>query len=109
VVARAGQVAVTVCLADGKRSRAQQQQIVDEYVRDHGEAMAQQYTLPPERSAHVTGTAVDVQPRAASAWLEGTAGALGFCRIYDNEPWHFEFAAAFVTGGCPTLLPSPAG
>ncbi|MBM9465798.1 D-alanyl-D-alanine carboxypeptidase family protein [Nakamurella leprariae] len=109
VLAEAAQVGVDVCLADGKRSRAQQQQIRDEYVRDYGEAMAEQYTLPPERSAHVTGTAVDVQPRAASNWLEGSAGRLGFCRTYDNEPWHFEFDATFAVTGCPARLPSPNG
>jgi LAS superfamily LD-carboxypeptidase LdcB len=109
VLAEAGQVGVDVCLADGKRSRAQQQQIRDEYVRDYGEEMAELYTLPPERSAHVTGIAVDVQPRAASSWLEGTAGRLGFCRTYDNEPWHFEFDASYSAGGCPARLPSPNG
>jgi len=107
-VRAAGQAqGLTICLADGKRSRAQQQQTYDEYVRQYGRAMADQYVLPPEKSAHVLGLAVDVQPYQAYTWLQATAGALNFCRIYDNEAWHFEFDPAFSTAGCPTLLPYP--
>ena len=98
---------VQMCLADGKRSRTQQQQTYDDYVKQYGPAMAAQYVLPPAKSAHVQGMAVDVQPYAAYTWLEGTAGKLGWCRMYDNEAWHFEFDAQFVTGGCPARLPHP--
>jgi LAS superfamily LD-carboxypeptidase LdcB len=98
---------ITMCLADGKRSRAQQQATYDDYVTQYGQAMADQYVLPPEKSAHVLGIAVDVQPYAAYTWLEGTKGALAFCRTYDNETWHFEYDPAFITGGCPARLPHP--
>ena len=98
---------VSMCLADGKRSRTQQQETYDDYVTQYGQAMADQYVLPPEKSAHVKGLAVDVQPYAAYTWLEGTAGSLGWCRIYDNEAWHFEYDLEFVTAGCPTRLPHP--
>ena len=63
--------------------------------------------LPPEKSAHVLGTAIDVQPYAAYTWLQGTNGALNFCRIYDNEAWHFEYDTSFSSTGCPALLPYP--
>jgi LAS superfamily LD-carboxypeptidase LdcB len=96
-----------VCLADGKRSRAQQQATYDDYVVQYGQAMADQYVLPPEKSAHVLGLAVDVQPYAAYTWLEGTRGQLGFCRIYDNEAWHFEYDGQFADNGCPARLPHP--
>jgi LAS superfamily LD-carboxypeptidase LdcB len=99
---------ITMCLADGKRSRAQQQATYDDYVTQFGKAMADQYVLPPDKSAHVLGSAVDVQPYAAYTWLEGTAGKLGFCRIYDNEAWHFEYDAAFPDDGCPARLPHPS-
>lgn len=97
---------VGLCLADGKRSRGQQQATFDDYVRQYGAEMAAQYVLPPEKSAHVQGRAVDVQPYAAYTWLEQTDGRLGFCRIYDNEAWHFEYDPAYRTG-CPTRLPRP--
>jgi LAS superfamily LD-carboxypeptidase LdcB len=100
---------VFLCLADGKRSRAQQQATYDQYVTQYGQAMAAQYVLPPEKSAHVLGLAIDVQPYAGYTWLEATGGALGFCRIYDNEAWHFEYSQDFVTGGCPARLPHPGG
>ncbi len=98
---------IPLCLADGKRSRQQQQQTYDDYVEQYGADMAAQYVLPPSKSAHVLGSAVDVQPYAAYTWLEGTDGALGWCRIYDNEVWHFEYDATYVTSGCPARLPHP--
>jgi len=100
---------IVVCLNDGKRSRAQQQATFDNYVRQFGAAMARQYVLPPAKSAHVLGFAVDVQPYAAYTWLERTGGALGFCRRYDNEAWHFEFDEAYRSSGCPARLPRPGG
>lgn len=99
---------VTLCLQDGKRSRRQQQAQFDDYVRRYGSAeSARQYVLPPHESMHVLGVAVDVQPPAAAAWLERTAGALGWCRQYENEPWHFEFGAGHRTAGCPPWRPHP--
>jgi LAS superfamily LD-carboxypeptidase LdcB len=98
---------LTMCLADGKRSRTQQQQTYDDYVRRYGQAMADQYVLSPEKSAHVLGMAIDVQPYQAYTWLEGTNGALNFCRVYDNEAWHFEFDPSFSTTGCPARLAYP--
>jgi len=99
---------VTLCVNDGKRSRAQQQATFDGYVAEFGLAAAQQYVLPPEKSAHVAGYAIDVQPAASAAWLEATDGSLGFCRMYDNELWHFEFAETFRLG-CPPRRTAPAG
>ncbi len=98
---------VNMCLADGKRSREQQQQTYDDYVQQYGPEMAAQYVLPPAKSAHVLGLAVDVQPYAAYTWLESTAGALGWCRIYDNEVWHFEYDAGYVSAGCPARFAHP--
>jgi len=100
---------VIVCLNDGKRSRAQQQATFDDYVAQYGEEVAKQYVLPPDKSAHVIGNAIDVQPAAAFNWLTKTDGAFGLCRIYDNELWHFEFKKSYAADGCPALLPNPLG
>jgi hypothetical protein len=100
---------ITLCLNDGKRSRAQQQAQFDEYAEQYGEEVARQLVLPPEKSAHVVGIAVDAQPGDAYRWLQSTKGSLGFCRIYDNEPWHFEYNPAYQTEGCPARLPEPEG
>lgn len=99
---------VTMCVHDGKRSRAQQQATFDDYVAQYGAAAAREYVLPPDRSAHVAGYAIDVQPASSAAWLEATNGAHGFCRMYDNELWHFEFAETFRLG-CPPRRAAPAG
>lgn len=98
---------VIVCLNDGKRSTAQQQAQYDEYVKRYGAEAADQLVLPPDKSAHVTGNAIDVQPQPAYRWLQATKGRLGFCRIYDNEPWHFEYDVAYFRAGCPARLPKP--
>ncbi len=106
--AAAAAAGVTLCVHDGKRSRAQQRAIFDDYVHRYGQAAAEAYVLPPDRSAHVAGDAIDVQPAASAAWLQATDGALGFCRMYDNEVWHFEFAQTFRLG-CPPRRGAPAG
>ena len=109
-VASAGRAGVVLCLNDGKRSTAQQLAIFDAYVREYGSReLAREYVLPPEKSAHVKGYAVDVQPAEAYRWLQATRGSLGWCRIYDNEPWHFEYNATYADSGCPTRLPRPVG
>jgi hypothetical protein len=104
---QAAAVGVTLCLEDGKRSRSQQQATYDDYVKQYGQAMANQYVLSPEKSAHVLGWAIDVQPLAGHNWLEQTAGSLGLCRTYDNETWHFEYDAIFATDGCPSRMAHP--
>lgn len=98
---------VALCLNDGKRSVAQQLALYDDYVRQFGKAAADVYVLPPAKSAHVKGYAVDVQPASAYRWLQATKGARGWCRIYDNEPWHFEYSISYQSAGCPARLPAP--
>ncbi len=99
---------MTMCLNDGKRSRAQQQQEYAEYVARYGEEVARTHVLPPEKSAHVAGYAIDVQPDAAYNWLDSTNGSYSLCRTYDNEAWHFEYAATFKLG-CPPRRFAPEG
>ncbi|WP_164479161.1 D-alanyl-D-alanine carboxypeptidase family protein [Nakamurella antarctica] len=92
----AAAVGIVMCLNDGKRSTSQQQATYDDYVTRYGVAVANQYVLPPEKSAHVVGFAIDVQPAAAFNWLAQTAGSYGLCRMYDNEAWHFEFSRTYA-------------
>jgi D-alanyl-D-alanine carboxypeptidase len=96
---------VVLCLQDGKRSTRQQQAQFDDYVKRFGSwEQARKYALPPEESNHVKGIAIDIQPLAAAGWIERSAGKYGWCRRYENEPWHFEYNADYVKG-CPALLP----
>jgi hypothetical protein len=101
---------VHLCVQDGKRSVGQQQGEFDEAVRRFGtRELAARYVLPPEKSMHVKGTAVDVQPPNSAAWVEEHGATLGWCRRYENETWHFEFHPDYLTDGCPALLPSATG
>ncbi|CCH31248.1 D-alanyl-D-alanine carboxypeptidase family protein [Actinosynnema sp. NPDC047251] len=110
LVDAAGAKGVRLCLNDGKRSNGQQQREFDASVRQLGSAeLAARYVLPPEKSMHVKGRAVDVQPQDSAIWVERNAPALGWCRRYDNEYWHFEYSPSYATAGCPALLPSATG
>ncbi|WP_143231192.1 D-alanyl-D-alanine carboxypeptidase family protein [Actinosynnema sp. ALI-1.44] len=96
---------ITMCLQDGKRSSRQQQAQFDDYVKRFGtRELARKYALPPDESMHVKGIAVDIQPLAAAGWVERSAGKHGWCRRYENEPWHFEYNPDY-RNGCPALLP----
>jgi zinc D-Ala-D-Ala carboxypeptidase len=108
--AEADKNGVQLCVQDGKRSVGQQEKEFDEAVRRFGtRELAARYVLPPEKSMHVKGIAVDVQPANSAVWVEEHGGALGWCRRYANEQWHFEFHREYVTDGCPALLPSATG
>jgi LAS superfamily LD-carboxypeptidase LdcB len=105
---RAAALGVTLCLNDGKRSAAQQVALFKLYVKQYGAAAARDYVLSPARSAHVKGYAVDVQPASAYRWLQSTKGKFGWCRIYDNEAWHFEYSTVYASSGCPARQPKPS-
>lgn len=109
--AKASDQGVKLCLNDGKRSRQQQRQEFDEAVEKFGtEELASRYVLnPPDRSMHVIGFAVDIQPIESAKWVEKNGSTLGWCRRYENEQWHFEYNAGYSTGGCPALIPSATG
>jgi D-alanyl-D-alanine carboxypeptidase len=109
--AKASEQGVQLCLNDGKRSRQQQQKEFDDAVQKFGtEELAARYVLnPPDRSMHVIGLAVDIQPIESAKWVEKNGSTLGWCRRYDNEQWHFEYNAGYVTGGCPPLEKSATG
>ncbi|ANN16692.1 peptidase M15 [Amycolatopsis orientalis] len=110
LLAKAKAQNITLCVNDGKRSRAQQQREFDKAVERFGSVeQAKKWALQPETSMHVKGIAVDIQPLNSAIWVDKNGGALGWCRRYDNEKWHFEYDPAYATNGCPPLLPSATG
>ena len=82
---------VPLTLTSGWRSADEQQRLVDEAVVTYGSVEeAHRWVLPPERSAHVAGLAIDVGPMDGALWLGERAAEFGLCRTYQNEWWHFE-------------------
>jgi hypothetical protein len=104
----AGGSGVRFVVDSGWRSPAYQQQLFQQAVRKYGsEAEASRWVAPPGTSAHVSGHAVDIGPSNADAWLSEHGAAYGLCRIYGNEPWHFELRPAAVDHGCPAMYADP--
>ena len=92
----------------GWRSRAYQEQLLDEAISKYGsEAEAARWVATPDTSAHVSGDAVDIGPSGAAAWLSAHGAAYGLCRIYGNEPWHFELRPDAGARGCPAMYADP--
>ncbi len=89
----------------GWRSRAYQARLLREAVARYGSAAeAARWVASPDRSAHVSGDAVDL---AHAEWLAEHGAAYGLCRVYANEPWHFERRPDAVRAGCPPPYPDP--
>jgi len=89
------------------RSAEYQQILFDRAVTRYGSrAEAAKWVLPPVKSAHVKGYAIDVHPQSMASWLQVHGPAYGICRTYDNEWWHFEYLA---TSTCPRRKPTAAG
>lgn len=41
-------------------------------------------------------------------WLARRGAEFGLCRVYANEPWHFELRPEATEGGCPPQYPDPS-
>ena len=79
-------------VTSGHRGRAAQQRLWDAAVDRYGSvAQAQRWVLPPHRSAHVRGTAMDLRPYGGARWLDRHGDRFGLFRTFDNEWWHFEY------------------
>jgi hypothetical protein len=92
----------------GWRSSAYQEQLLHEAISKYGsEAEAARWVATPETSAHVKGDAVDIGPSGAAAWLSAHGAAYGLCRIYGNEPWHYELRPEAVDHSCPPMYADP--
>jgi D-alanyl-D-alanine carboxypeptidase len=92
----------------GWRSPEYQERLLREAISKYGsEAQATRWVATPGTSAHVKGDAVDVGPSGAAAWLSEHGAAYGLCRIYGNEPWHYELRPEAIDHGCPAMYADP--
>jgi hypothetical protein len=104
----AATVGVAFVVDGGWRSEAYQQRLLDDAISKYGsEQEAARWVATPTTSAHVSGDAVDVGPSDAAAWLSEHGAAYGLCRIYANEPWHYELRAHATARGCPPTYADP--
>ena len=105
----------TLAITSGYRSLERQEYLFNRAVKQHGSKVAaSKWVLPPKKSNHPWGLAIDVnygvggtKGKKAAAWLEKNGYKYGLCRRYQNEWWHFE---PLVTPGqkCPKLEPYPS-
>ena len=99
---------ITLYVNSGWRSPRLQERLLEEAVAEYGSREeALRWVATPERSAHVSGDAVDIGPFDASYWLSYNGAQYGICQIYANEGWHFELRPDAVERGCPELYTDP--
>ncbi|PSL56977.1 D-alanyl-D-alanine carboxypeptidase-like protein [Saccharothrix carnea] len=99
---------VEIFVNGGWRSPEYQEELFRQAVSRYGSEMAAaRWVATPERSAHVSGDAVDIGPSQARAWLSEHGAAYGLCQIYRNEPWHYELRPEAVHHGRPPLYADP--
>ena len=92
----------------GWRSPAYEDQLRREAIAKYGsEAEAARWVGTGTTSAHVSGDAVDIGPAGATSWLSAHGAAYGLCRIYGNEPWHYELRPEAIAHGCPPTYSDP--
>ncbi|MFH9750322.1 M15 family metallopeptidase [Streptomyces griseus] len=99
---------VAFTVNSGWRSPEYQNQLLRKAVAQYGsEAEAARWVATATTSPHVSGDAVDIGPDEATAWLAEHGAAYGLCRIYRNEPWHFELRTDAPDRGCPRRYADP--
>jgi len=99
---------VEFVVASGWRSPAYQTQLFREAVSKYGsEQEAARWVATPDRSAHVSGDAVDIGRSAAAAWLSEHGAPYGLCQTYGNEPWHYGLRPEAIAHGCPAMYADP--
>jgi zinc D-Ala-D-Ala carboxypeptidase len=95
-------------VVSGWRSPEYQERLLHEAVSKYGsEEEAARWVATPNTSAHVSGDAVDIGPVDATAWLSEHGAEYGLCRIYGNEPWHYELRPEAIDHGCPPMYADP--
>ncbi|MDN5725405.1 MAG: M15 family metallopeptidase [Propionibacteriales bacterium] len=98
----------TLVINSGWRSADYQDQLLREAVATYGSATeAARWVATADTSPHVSGDAVDIGPPDVASWLATHGAARGLCRIYRNEPWHFELRASAKKQGCPAPYADP--
>jgi D-alanyl-D-alanine carboxypeptidase len=99
---------VAFVVNSGRRSPAYEDHLRREAIAKYGsEAQAARWVATGTTSPHVSGDAVDLGPAAATQWLSARGAAYGLCRIYANEPWHYELRPQAVARGCPPMYADP--
>ena len=100
--------AVEFYVTSGWRSPAYQNHLLREAISEYGSAEeAARWVATADTSPHVSGDAVDIGPSDATAWLSEHGGEYGLCRIYSNEPWHYELRPEAIDHGCPPTYADP--
>lgn len=97
-------------ITSGWRSLSQQKYLYNRALKRAGgnAAEASRWVLPPKKSNHPWGIAIDVNYASGSynkktaKWLEKNGYKFGLCRRYKNEWWHFEPLVAPGTK-CPKM------
>ena len=106
--AEAADDGVELFVDSGWRSREYQERLLRDAVVTYGsEKEAARWVATPDTSAHVSGDAVDIGPADATRWLSARGAAYGLCRVYGNEPWHYELRAEAIDHGCPPVYADP--
>ncbi len=99
---------IRLTVNSGWRSAAYQDRLLRDAVSTYGSvAAAARWVATAATSPHVAGEAVDVGPAQAAAWLTDHGAAYGLCRVYRNEPWHFELRPEARAGRCPRMYADP--
>ena len=99
---------IEIVVNSGWRSREYQKQLLRDAVAKYGsEKAAGRWVATPGTSSHVSGDAVDIGPSRATAWLSRHGAGYGLCRIYRNEPWHYELRREAIQHGCPRMYADP--
>jgi zinc D-Ala-D-Ala carboxypeptidase len=99
---------VEFSVESGWRSPEYQEQLLREAISEYGsEKEAARWVATPNRSAHVSGDAVDLGPFDATAWLSEHGAKYGLCQTYSNEPWHYELRPEAIDHSCPPMYPDP--
>jgi zinc D-Ala-D-Ala carboxypeptidase len=99
---------ITIVVKSGWRSREYQKHLLRDAVAKYGSGKAAaRWVATPDTSSHVSGNAVDIGPSRATAWLSKHGAEYGLCRIYRNEPWHYELRPEAIHDGCPPMYADP--
>jgi hypothetical protein len=99
---------IAMVVNSGWRSREYQRQLLRDAIAKYGSASgAARWVAPPDTSAHVSGNAVDIGPTRAMTWLSRHGAGYGLCRVYRNEPWHYELRRGAAERGCPPAYADP--
>jgi D-alanyl-D-alanine carboxypeptidase len=99
---------ITFYVNSGWRSPAYQDRLLRDAVAEYGsESEAARWVATADTSPHVAGDAVDLGHGDAATWLARNGARYDLCRIYRNEPWHFELRPGANGAGCPRIYADP--